>query len=91
LRNYPKLGKNIKTKEGKVGKVVEVNILSQYIVIETIEKEDNEHIRNRIKISINDWDKDKVVNKENNYAENNSSSRGKNRKSGKKPFKNNTR
>ncbi len=55
LKKYPKLGKHIKTKEGKEGKVIEVNILSRYIVMETIEKEDNEHIRNRIKVRIEDW------------------------------------
>ena len=91
LKKFPKLGKYIRTKDGKEGKVVEVNILSQYIVIETIEKEDNEHIRNRIKISINDWQSDRLADKENNHAENNASSRGKNRRFRKKPFKNNSR
>ena len=55
LKKYPKPGKYIRTKEGKEGKVVEVNILSRYIIIETIVKEDNEHIRNRVKIFIEDW------------------------------------
>ncbi len=55
LKKYPKLGSHITTREGKEGKVIEVNILSRYILMETIEKEDNEHIRNRIKITIEDW------------------------------------
>jgi len=35
LKNYPKLGKNIRTKEGKAGKVVEVNILSPHTSLQT--------------------------------------------------------
>ena len=58
LKNYPKLGSQIKTKGGKEGKVIEVNILSRYMVIETIEKEDNENIKNRIKLPIEEWQKD---------------------------------
>ncbi|MFA6621665.1 MAG: stage 0 sporulation family protein [Candidatus Caldatribacteriota bacterium] len=91
LKKYPKLGKRILTKDGKNGKVVEVNILSKYIVIETIEKEDNEHIRNRVKISVDDWQNDKEVSKGNNHAENKPSSQRNNRRTGKKPFKNNSR
>ncbi|MBN2395688.1 MAG: hypothetical protein JXC36_04405, partial [Candidatus Atribacteria bacterium] len=46
------------TKDGKEGKVIEVNILSRYIIIETIEKEDNERIKNRLKISLEEWQND---------------------------------
>jgi cell fate regulator YaaT (PSP1 superfamily) len=54
LKKYPKLGKYAKTKDGKEGKVIEVNILSRYIVMETVEKDDNGHIKNRIKVPIED-------------------------------------
>jgi len=91
LKKYPKLGKYIRTKDGKEGKVIEVNILSRYIVIETVEKEDNEHVRNRVKVSIEDWlDNNREVNKNNNYAENKSSARGNNRITGGKSIKNNS-
>jgi len=76
LKNYPKLGSLIKTKEGKEGKVIEVNILSRYLVIETVEKEDNENIKNRIKISLQDWqDNHNQLNKGKNHAENKSTTR----------------
>lgn len=76
MKNYPKLGTLIKTKEGKEGKVIEVNILSRYLVIETIEKEENEHIKNRIKISLQDWqDNHNQLNKGKNHAENKSTTR----------------
>jgi cell fate regulator YaaT (PSP1 superfamily) len=76
MKNYPKLGTLIKTKEGKEGKVIEVNILSRYLVIETIEKEDNEHVKNRIKISLQDWqDNHNQLNKGKNHAENKSTTR----------------
>lgn len=94
LKKYPKVGKYIRTKDGKEGKVIEVNILSRYIVIETIEKEDNEHIKNRVKLSIDDWqDNNKEQNRENNNGKNkdNSSSRGKNRDFRGKSIKNNSR
>jgi len=91
LKKYPKLGKYIRTKDGKEGKVIEVNILSRYIVIETVEKEDNEHIRNRVKVSIEDWlVNNKEVNRNNNHAENKSSARGNNRITGGKSIKNNS-
>ena len=57
LKKYPKLNSHIKNNEGKDGKVVEVNILSRYMIIETLEKEDNEHIKNRVKIPIDEWEK----------------------------------
>ena len=57
LKKYPKLGSHIKSNEGKDGKVVEVNVLSRYMIIETLEKEDNEHIKNRVKIPIDEWEK----------------------------------
>jgi len=91
LKKYPKLGKYIRTKDGKEGKVIEVNILSRYIVIETVEKEDNEHVRNRVKVSIEDWlDNNREVNKNNNYAENKSSAKGNKRITGGKSIKNNS-
>ena len=91
LKKYPKLGKHIRTKDGKEGKVIEVNILSRYVVIETVEKEDNEHVRNRVKVSIEDWlDNNREVNRNNNHAENKSSVRGNNRITGGKSVKNNS-
>lgn len=79
LKNYPRLGTQIKTKGGKEGKVIEVNILSRYLVIETIEKEDNENIKNRIKISLQDWqDNHNQLNKGKNHAENKSTTDGNN-------------
>jgi cell fate regulator YaaT (PSP1 superfamily) len=70
LKNYPKLGSHIKTKDGKEGKVIEVNILSRYMVIETIEKEDNENIKNRIKLPIEEWQKNhNQIRRDNNHAE----------------------
>ncbi len=69
LKKYPKLGNYIKTKEGKEGKVIEVNILSRYIVMETIEKEDNEHIRNRVKVKFEEcYDNSKEKNGNNDHA-----------------------
>lgn len=89
LKRYPRLGKYIKTKEGKEGKVIEVNILSRYIVMETIEKEDNEHVRNRVKVSIEEWqDNHGEGNRENNHAESKSSTGGNNRATGEKSTKN---
>ncbi|MDD3539066.1 MAG: stage 0 sporulation family protein [Atribacterota bacterium] len=79
LKNYPKLGTQIKTKGGKEGKVIEVNILSRYLVIETIEKEDNEHIKNRIKISLEEWQENhNQWNKEKINAKNKSTTGGNN-------------
>ncbi len=73
LKKYPKLGSQVQTKEGKEGKVIEVNALSRYIIIETLEREDNENIRNRIKIPIEEWQKyDQLKNREINNAENKS-------------------
>jgi len=78
LKKYPKMGSRIKTSEGKEGKVVEVNILSRYIVIETVENEDNEHIRNRIKVNIEEWQNNpKIKPREKTHAENKTSSRRK--------------
>ncbi len=75
LKKYPKLGNYIKTKEGKEGKVIEVNILSRYIVMETIEKEDNEHIRNRVKVKFEEcYDNSKEKNRNNDHAGNKSKS-----------------
>lgn len=92
LKKYPKLGKYVKTKDGKEGKVIEVNILSRYIVMETIEKDDNGHIKNRVKVSIEDWVNNNVeVNNRKNNARNNNSSGGNNRIPGEKPAKNNSR
>jgi cell fate regulator YaaT (PSP1 superfamily) len=91
LKKYPKLGKYVKTKDGKEGKVIEVNILSRYIVMETIEKDDNGHIKNRVKVSIEDWVNSNVeVNNRKNNARNNNSSGGNNRIPGEKPAKNNS-
>ena len=47
LRKYPKLGDNIKTEKGN-GKVIEINVLKKYIVVELEEDSD---IKKRIKIS----------------------------------------
>jgi len=91
LKKYPKIGKYAKTKDGKEGKVIEVNILSRYIVIETIEKDDNGHIKNRVKVPIEDWvSNNGEVNKKNNNARNNNSSGRNNRIAGQKSAKNNS-
>lgn len=47
LKKYPKLGDNIDTEKG-TGKVIEINVLKKYIVVELEEDSD---IKNRIKIS----------------------------------------
>ncbi len=92
IKKYPKIGSHIKTKEGKEGKVIEVNILSRYIVIETIENEDNEHIRNRVKIPIEEWQNNhSEINREKDHAENRSSTRRKNQFPGEKSAKNHSR
>jgi len=91
LKKYPKIGKYAKTKDGKEGKVIEVNILSRYIVLETIEKDDNEHIKNRVKVPIEEWvSNNGEVNKKNNNARNNNSSGRNNRIPGEKSAKNNS-
>ena len=92
LKKYPKMGSRIRTTEGKEGKVVEVNILSHYIVIETVEKDDNEHIRNRIKVDIEEWlSNQKDLARETNHAENRTSPRRNNRVSGTKSSQNHSR
>ena len=92
LKKYPRIGSRLKTSEGKEGKVIEVNILSRYIVIETVEKEDNEHIRNRIKVDIDDWqDHQRNKKREQNHAENQASTRRNNRASGEKSAQNHSR
>lgn len=65
LRKYPKLGDNIETEKGN-GKVIEINVLKKYIVVELEEDSD---IKKRIKISEeeleelkNNKSKSKVVN-----------------------------
>ncbi|MFZ2330810.1 MAG: stage 0 sporulation family protein [Atribacterota bacterium] len=84
LKNYPKLGSQVKTREGKEGKVTEVNILSRYMVIETVEKDDNESIRNRIKLPIEEWQRNyNRMNRDVPDVENESSSRRDNRNTGK--------
>lgn len=71
LKKYPKLGSNFRTKDGKEGKVIEVNVLNRYIIIETIEKEDNERIKNRIKISVEEWQDDhKEIDSKDEHEEN---------------------
>lgn len=71
LKKYPKMGSHISIKEGKEGKVIEVNILSRYILMETVEKEDNEHIRNRIKVSFEEWqERLSEINREKIHGEN---------------------
>jgi len=55
LKKYPKIGSYLITKDGKEGTVIEVNILSRYIIVETIEIDENERIRNRIKITFEEW------------------------------------
>lgn len=77
LRKYPKLGSHFKNNEGKEGKVVEVNVLSRYMIIETVEKEDNEHIKNRIKVSIDEWQKNyNQMRRGPQHAENKATSEG---------------
>jgi cell fate regulator YaaT (PSP1 superfamily) len=77
LKKYPKLGSQVKTKEGKEGKVIEVNILTRYMIIETLEKEDNENIKNRIKVPIEEWQKNNnQISREVHYAENESTAGG---------------
>lgn len=79
LRKYPKLNSQVKTKDGKEGRVIEVNILSRYMIIETIEKEDNENIKNRIKLPIDDWQKNhKQKSRDMHHAENKPAARGDN-------------
>lgn len=79
LKKYPKLGSQIKTSDGKDGKVVEVNVLSRYMIIETVEKEDNVHIRNRIKVTIDEWQKNyDHIKRENNNVECKSATGGNN-------------
>lgn len=76
LKKYPKMGSHVKINEEKEGKVVEVNVLSRYMIIETLEKEDNESIKNRIKLSLEDWQKNNNrINRETHHAKNNSTTR----------------
>ncbi|MDD4363197.1 MAG: stage 0 sporulation family protein [Atribacterota bacterium] len=92
LKKYPKVGKSIVTKDGKEGKVIEVNILSRYVVIETIEKEDNERIKNRLKINIEDlYSKKGEVEILNKNVQNKSSAGRNNRNFKEESVKNNTK
>ncbi len=76
LKRYPKMGSQIRTNDGKEGKVVEINVLSKYMVIETLEKEDNESIKNRIKLPVEEWqNSNKKINRETKHAKNNSTTR----------------
>lgn len=92
LKKYPKIGSYIVIKDGKEGKVIEVNILSRYIIVETIETDENERIRNRIKITFEEWlDIQKNENTRVKNEGNKSSPKRENRNSGGKSAKNNSR
>lgn len=89
LKKYPKLGSRIKTTDNKEGKIIEVNILSRYMVLETIERDGNENIKNRIKISIDEWlNNQHYPNKEKDNAANRSQSERNNRVPLEKQIKN---
>ena len=46
------------------------------MVIETLEKEDNESIKNRIKLPVEEWqNSNKKINRETKHAKNNSTTR----------------
>lgn len=64
LKKYPKLRDNVETKKGK-GKVIEINVLKKYIVVE-LESDSNSKnggIRKRIKIPEEELEKQGIKNK----------------------------
>jgi len=92
LKKYPKTGSYITLKDGKEGKVIEVNILSRYIILETIETDENERIKNRVKITFEEWLE--IKNNRNSRVRNEgkkSLPKRENRYSGEKSAKNNSR
>jgi len=58
LKKYPKLGDNIDTEKGN-GKVIEINVLKKYIVVELEEDSD---VKKRIKISEEELEELKIKN-----------------------------
>jgi len=64
LKKYPKLKENIETEKGK-GKVIEINILKKYIMVEleSDSSSKNEGIKKRIKISEEEFEKLAVKNR----------------------------
>ena len=64
LKKYPKLRDNVETKKGK-GKVIEINVLKKYIVVEleSDSKSKNGGIKKRIKIPEEELEKQGIKNK----------------------------
>jgi len=64
LKKYPKLGDNIETEKGK-GKVIEINVLKKYIIVELKSDFNNKNgsIKKRIKIPEEELEKQGIKNK----------------------------
>jgi len=64
LKKYPKLRDNVETEKGK-GKVIEINVLKKYIIVEleSDSSSKNGSIKKRIKISEEEFEKQGIKNK----------------------------